>query len=85
MLRKLSRVDGCPTPFRREKAYARAGVDADLGNQLKCKIHGLVRQTQGLDVLGKIGGFGKLFAPNFSGMRQLDSQFEWGQPTETLA
>jgi phosphoribosylformylglycinamidine cyclo-ligase len=55
---------------RKKKAYARAGVDVDLGNRLKSKIHGLVRQTHGPEVLGKIGGFGGLFAPNFSGMRE---------------
>jgi phosphoribosylformylglycinamidine cyclo-ligase len=54
----------------RKKAYARAGVDVDLGNRLKRKIHGLVRQTHGPEVLGKIGGFGGLFAPNFAGMRE---------------
>ena len=53
-----------------KKAYARAGVDVDLGNRLKRKIHGLVRQTHGPEVLGKIGGFGGLFAPDFSGMRE---------------
>ncbi len=52
-----------------KKAYARAGVDVDLGNRLKRKIQGLVRQTHGPEVLGKIGGFGGLFAPNFAGMR----------------
>ncbi len=52
------------------KAYARAGVDVDLGNHLKRKIQGLVRQTHGPEVLGKIGGFGGLFAPNFAGMRE---------------
>ena len=55
---------------KKKKAYARAGVDVDLGNRLKRKIHGLVRQTHGPEVLGKIGGFGGLFAPNFSGMRE---------------
>jgi phosphoribosylformylglycinamidine cyclo-ligase len=55
---------------RTRKAYASAGVDVDLGNRLKRKIHGLVRQTHGPEVLGKIGGFGGLFAPNFSGMRE---------------
>jgi phosphoribosylformylglycinamidine cyclo-ligase len=54
----------------KKKAYARAGVDVDLGNRLKRKIHGLVRQTHGPEVLGKIGGFGGLFAPNFSGLRE---------------
>lgn len=53
-----------------KKAYARAGVDIDLGNRLKRKIQGLVRQTHGPEVLGKVGGFGGLFAPNFAGMRQ---------------
>lgn len=53
-----------------KKAYARAGVDVDLGNRLKRRIQGLVRQTHGPEVLGKIGGFGGLFAPNFSGMRE---------------
>ena len=52
------------------KAYARAGVDVDLGNRLKRNIHRLVRQTHGPQVLGKMGGFGGLFAPDFSGMRE---------------
>jgi phosphoribosylformylglycinamidine cyclo-ligase len=56
--------------MKKKKAYARAGVDVDLGNQLKGKIHKLVRQSHGPEVLGKIGGFGGLFAPNFSGMRE---------------
>lgn len=54
----------------KQKAYARAGVDVDLGNRLKRGIHRIVRQTHGPEVLGKIGGFGGLFAPNFSGMRE---------------
>ena len=54
----------------KKKAYARAGVDVDLGNRLKRRIQTLVRQTHGLQVLGEIGGFGGLFAPNFSGMRE---------------
>jgi phosphoribosylformylglycinamidine cyclo-ligase len=53
-----------------KKAYARAGVDVDLGNRLKANIHRLVRQTHGPEVLGKIGGFGGLFAPNFSDLRE---------------
>ena len=55
---------------KRKKAYAEAGVDVDLGNQLKRGIQQFVRQTHGPEVLGKIGGFGGLFAPNFSGMRE---------------
>ena len=53
-----------------KKAYARAGVDVDLGNLVKRKIQARVRSTHGPEVLGKIGGFGGLFAPNFSGMRE---------------
>src|SRR6266699_1571359 len=53
-----------------KKAYARAGVDVDLGNRLKRRIQTLVKRTHGPQVLGKIGGFGGLFAPNFSGMRE---------------
>jgi phosphoribosylformylglycinamidine cyclo-ligase len=54
---------------RKKKAYARAGVDVDLGNKLKSRIQSLVRQTHGPQVLGKIGGFGGLFRAKFSGMR----------------
>jgi phosphoribosylformylglycinamidine cyclo-ligase len=55
---------------RSKKAYARAGVDVDLGNRVKRGIQRLVRQTHGPEVLGKVGGFGGLFAANFSGMRE---------------
>src|SRR4029450_10402238 len=54
---------------KKQKAYARAGVDVDLGNKLKRGIQSLVRQTHGPQVLGKIGGFGGLFRANFPGMR----------------
>ena len=55
---------------KRKKAYARAGVDVDLGNLVKRRIQARVKGTHGPEVLGKIGGFGGLFAPNFSGMRE---------------
>lgn len=54
----------------KKKAYARAGVDVDLGNLVKRRIQARVRGTHGAEVLGKVGGFGGLFAPNFSGMRE---------------
>ena len=54
---------------KKRKAYARAGVDVDLGNKLKRRIQSLVKQTHGPQVLGKIGGFGGLFRANFPGMR----------------
>jgi phosphoribosylformylglycinamidine cyclo-ligase len=55
---------------KRKKAYARAGVDVDLGNLVKRHIQSRVKSTHGPEVLGKIGGFGGLFAPNFSGLRE---------------
>jgi phosphoribosylformylglycinamidine cyclo-ligase len=54
---------------KKQKAYARAGVDVDLGNRLKRQIQSLVSQTHGPQVLGKFGGFGGLFHTNFGGMR----------------
>ncbi len=54
---------------RKIKAYAAAGVDVDLGNRVKRGIHRLVASTHGPEVLGKIGGFGGLFRPNFKGFR----------------
>ena len=55
--------------MRKQKAYAAAGVDVDLGNRLKRKVASLVRRTHGPQVLGKLGGFGGLFRASFSGMR----------------
>ena len=55
---------------KKAKAYARAGVDVDLGNRLKRQIQSLVKQTHGPQVLGKVGGFGGLFQARFPGMRQ---------------
>jgi phosphoribosylformylglycinamidine cyclo-ligase len=54
----------------KKKAYARAGVDVDLGNFVKRRIQARVKGTHGPEVLGQVGGFGGLFAPNFSGMRE---------------
>src|SRR5437764_913664 len=53
-----------------QKAYASAGVDVDLGNLVKSRIHARVKVTHGPEVLGKIGGFGGLFKPDFTGMRE---------------
>jgi phosphoribosylformylglycinamidine cyclo-ligase len=55
---------------KKQKAYARAGVDVDLANRLKRRIRSLVRQTHGPEVLGNVGGFGGLFRANFPGMRE---------------
>jgi phosphoribosylformylglycinamidine cyclo-ligase len=53
----------------KRKAYSQAGVDVDLGNELKRRIQSLVGKTHGPQVLGKIGGFGGLFRASFPGMR----------------
>jgi len=44
------------------KAYARAGVDIDLGNRVKAGLPHLLASTHRREVLGKVGGFGGLFA-----------------------
>ena len=46
----------------KKKAYARAGVDIDLGNQVKSTLPQLLAATHRPGVLGKVGGFGGLFA-----------------------
>jgi phosphoribosylformylglycinamidine cyclo-ligase len=43
------------------KAYARAGVDIDLGNKVKSTLPELLASTRRKGVLGKVGGFGGLF------------------------
>lgn len=50
-------------------AYARAGVDVDLGNTLKNRLPALVKKTHGPRVLGGIGGFGGLFCAAFPDMK----------------
>lgn len=52
------------------KAYAQAGVDVDLGNAVKDRIQGIVEITHGPEVLGKAGGFGGLFRPDFAGIKE---------------
>ena len=44
------------------KAYAKAGVDIDLGNKVKATLPQLLASTHRREVLGKVGGFGGLFA-----------------------
>ena len=46
----------------KQKAYARAGVDIDLGNRVKATLPRLLASTHRREVLGKVGGFGGLFA-----------------------
>src|SRR6202167_4909429 len=53
-----------------QKAYAAAGVDIDLGNQVKATLPRLLASTRRREVLGKVGGFGGLFALDTRGFRQ---------------
>ncbi|MFN0069124.1 MAG: phosphoribosylformylglycinamidine cyclo-ligase [Limisphaerales bacterium] len=52
------------------KAYAAAGVDIDLGNRLKATLPQLLASTHRREVLGKVGGFGGLFALDVRKYRQ---------------
>ena len=54
----------------KQKAYARAGVDIDLGNQVKSTLPRLLAATYRREVLGKVGGFGGLFALDVKRYRQ---------------
>jgi phosphoribosylformylglycinamidine cyclo-ligase len=54
----------------KQKAYARAGVDIDLGNKVKSALPRLLAATHRPGVLGKVGGFGGLFALDVRKYRQ---------------
>lgn len=54
----------------KNKAYAEAGVDIELGNRVKEGLQEKVRTTFGPEVLGKIGGFGGLFRADFRNMQE---------------
>ena len=57
-------------PPKKQKAYAAAGVDVDLGNKLKGGLHAKLRATHDKNVLGKVGGFGGLYRASFPGMKE---------------
>ena len=54
----------------KQNAYARAGVDIDLGNRVKATLPQLLASTHRPEVLGKVGGFGGLFALDTRKYRQ---------------
>ena len=45
-----------------KNAYAKAGVDIQLGNQVKTSLPDLLKSTHRPEVLGTVGGFGGLFS-----------------------
>lgn len=53
-----------------QKAYAAAGVDIDLGNKVKATLPQLLASTHRREVLGKVGGFGGLFAIDIKKFKQ---------------
>jgi phosphoribosylformylglycinamidine cyclo-ligase len=54
----------------KKNAYARAGVDIELGNRVKATLPQLLASTHRPEVLGKVGGFGGLFALDTRKYRQ---------------
>ena len=54
----------------KQKAYAAAGVDIDLGNKVKSTLPQLLASTRRPEVLGKVGGFGGLFALDLKKYRE---------------
>jgi phosphoribosylformylglycinamidine cyclo-ligase len=54
----------------KQKAYAAAGVDIDLGNRVKATLPQLLASTHRREVLGKVGGFGGLFALDVTKYRE---------------
>jgi len=54
----------------KQKAYAAAGVDIDLGNRVKATLPQLLASTHRREVLGKVGGFGGLFALDLKKYRE---------------
>jgi phosphoribosylformylglycinamidine cyclo-ligase len=63
-------VGGAKRATMKQKAYARAGVDIDLGNRVKATLPQLLASTHRPEVLGKVGGFGGLFALDMKKYRQ---------------
>ena len=57
-------------PVSKKKAYAAAGVDIALGNQVKQGLQEKLQRTYGPEVLGRIGGFGGLFRAEFGQMKE---------------
>jgi phosphoribosylformylglycinamidine cyclo-ligase len=50
--------------MKKKSAYASAGVDINLGNQVKETLPALLASTRRPEVMGAVGGFGGLFALN---------------------
>ena len=64
------RAGGYFAALMKQKAYAAAGVDIDLGNKVKAALPQLLASTRRREVLGSVGGFGGLFALDTKKFRQ---------------
>lgn len=50
--------------------YSDAGVDIEVGDQFTGSLEALARRTHRPEVIGGLGGFAGLFAPNLAGMEE---------------
>ena len=55
---------------KEQLSYADCGVDIDAGNAFVGRIKNAVNSTMRPEVLAGLGGFGGLFQPDFSGMKE---------------
>jgi len=55
---------------KEQLSYADCGVDIDAGNAFVGRIKNAVNSTMRPEVLSGLGGFGGLFQPDFSGMKE---------------
>ena len=55
--------------MQKQFTYKDSGVDVKAGEELVHSIKGIVKETHNVNVLSNIGGFGGLFRPDFSSMK----------------
>lgn len=55
--------------MKKQFTYKNSGVDVRAGEELVQSIKGIVKETHNVNVLSNIGGFGGLFRPNFSTLK----------------
>lgn len=55
---------------KKQFTYKDSGVDVEAGEELVHSIKDLVKETHSISVLSNIGGFGGLFKPDFTSMKE---------------
>ena len=63
-------MSNLPENNKEQLSYADCGVDIDAGNAFVGRIKNAVNSTMRPEVLSGLGGFGGLFQPDFSGMKE---------------